>query len=70
MLLKGKKTLADLGRDFGGGLTEAEVRYLVEHEFARSAEDILKRRSKLYLHMTEAEQREFTAWFEAARFNG
>ena len=70
VLLKGKKTLADLGRDFGGGLTEAEVRYLVEHEFARSAEDILKRRSKLYLHMTEAEQREFTAWFEAARFNG
>ena len=42
--------LADLGRDFGGGLTEAEVVYLVSHEWARTAEDILWRRSKLGLH--------------------
>jgi len=38
------------GIDFGGGLYEAEVRYLVENEWARTAEDILWRRSKLGLH--------------------
>jgi len=43
-------SLADLGRDFGGGLTEAEVAYLVRHEWAQTAEDILWRRSKLGLH--------------------
>jgi glycerol-3-phosphate dehydrogenase len=39
------------GRDFGGGLTEAEVVYLVTQEFARTAEDVLYRRSKLGLHV-------------------
>jgi len=46
----GARRIEDLGEDFGGGLTEAEVRYLVRVEFARSAEDILWRRSKLGLH--------------------
>jgi glycerol-3-phosphate dehydrogenase len=40
---------ADLGEDFGGSLTLAEVRYLVANEWARSAEDILKRRTRLGL---------------------
>ena len=65
-LLGGAETLADLGRDFGGGLTEREVTYLVEAEFVRTAEDILRRRSKLYLHMTEEEQSAFRDWFVAA----
>ncbi|PZQ44600.1 MAG: glycerol-3-phosphate dehydrogenase, partial [Micavibrio aeruginosavorus] len=34
-----------------GGLYEVEIRYLIEHEFARSAEDILWRRTKLGLHL-------------------
>ena len=46
---------ADLGRDFGAGLTEAEVDYLVSREWARTAEDILWRRSKLGLRFS-AEQ--------------
>jgi glycerol-3-phosphate dehydrogenase len=41
---------ADLGRDFGGGLFEAEVEYLRRVEWARTAEDILWRRSKIGLH--------------------
>lgn len=49
VLLKGRSSLRAMGRDFGGGLYEAEVLYLIEHEFARSAEDILWRRSKLGL---------------------
>jgi glycerol-3-phosphate dehydrogenase len=48
--------MSDLGRDFGCGLTEAEVRYLIENEWARRAEDVLWRRSKLGLHMNEAQR--------------
>lgn len=43
--------LEDLGEDAGGGLTQAEVDYLRENEFARTAEDVLWRRSKLGLHV-------------------
>ncbi|MDZ4096558.1 MAG: glycerol-3-phosphate dehydrogenase [Paracoccaceae bacterium] len=44
---------ADLGRDFGATLSEAEVRWLMTQEYARSAEDIIWRRSKLGLRMTK-----------------
>jgi glycerol-3-phosphate dehydrogenase len=50
-LLDGSRDVDGLGRDFGATLTEAEVRWLVGREFARSAEDILWRRSKLGLRM-------------------
>ncbi len=46
---------ADLGRTFGADLTEAELRYLVDTEWARTAEDVVWRRSKLGLHLS-AEQ--------------
>jgi hypothetical protein len=46
----------ELGRHFGADLYEAEVRYLVESEFACTAEDILWRRSKLGLRLSAAEQ--------------
>jgi glycerol-3-phosphate dehydrogenase len=49
LLLGNARQLEDLGRDFGVGLTAAEVRYLVRHEWARSAEDILWRRTRLGL---------------------
>jgi glycerol-3-phosphate dehydrogenase len=41
------QSAADLGRDFGATLTEAEVRWLMAHEFARTAEDVVWRRNKL-----------------------
>jgi glycerol-3-phosphate dehydrogenase len=43
------------GRDFGQGLNEAELRWLVDNEWARNAEDVLWRRTKLGLHVTPAE---------------
>jgi glycerol-3-phosphate dehydrogenase len=46
----------DLGEYFGAGLTERELRYLVEHEWARTAEDILWRRTKAGLAMTSAQR--------------
>ena len=45
------RRLDELGEHFGGGLHAREVDYLVAHEWARSAEDILWRRSKLGLHL-------------------
>jgi glycerol-3-phosphate dehydrogenase len=48
-LLGSASRLHDLGRDLGAGLTEREVDYLVREEWARSADDILWRRSRLGL---------------------
>ncbi|MGU3537339.1 glycerol-3-phosphate dehydrogenase [Methylobacterium sp. A54F] len=48
-ILGSARSLADLGEAFDGGLTAAEVDYLVAHEWARTAHDILWRRSKLGL---------------------
>jgi len=50
-LLTGVAEPADMGRDFGAGLTERELGYLMTYEWAETAEDILWRRSKLGLHM-------------------
>ncbi len=50
-LLAGVRHPDDLGEDFGAGLTTREIDYLCDHEWARSAEDILYRRSKLGLHV-------------------
>lgn len=51
MVMGGAKSIEGLGRHFGHGLYEAEVDYLREVEWARSADDILWRRSKLGLHV-------------------
>ena len=55
-VLGAAKSIADLGHAYGGGLFQKEVDYLIEHEFARSPEDILKRRTKLGLHLSPADQ--------------
>lgn len=41
-----------LGRDFGNGVTEREIDWVIENEWVRSAEDFLWRRSKMGLRMT------------------
>jgi glycerol-3-phosphate dehydrogenase len=55
-------TRSDLGEDFGHGLSAAEVDYLMTHEWARSAEDILWRRTKLGLHFTPAQTARLEAY--------
>ncbi|PXY00277.1 glycerol-3-phosphate dehydrogenase [Halomonas sp. LBP4] len=52
----------DLGEHLGADLYAVEARYLVDHEWARSAADILERRTKLYLVMSEAEVERVAAW--------
>lgn len=59
-ILGDAKTTADLGTDFGGGLYEVEVRYLQETEFVTQAEDLLWRRSKLGLHLSDEEIAQLT----------
>jgi len=66
-LLAHAKSAADLGRDFGATLTEREVRYLMAHEWAVSAEDIVWRRSKLGLRLSGEEIVALDAWLSANR---
>ena len=66
-LLGGAKTLADLGADLGGGLTEAEADYLLRQEWAETAEDILWRRSKLGLHVPEGTAERLETWLAGHR---
>jgi glycerol-3-phosphate dehydrogenase len=47
----------DMGKDFGAGLYECEVQYLINSEWAQSSEDVLWRRTKLGLRLSNEEQR-------------
>ena len=58
--------VAGLGREVAPGLHECELRYLVQHEWARSADDVLWRRSKLGLHLTAERCQNVQAWMEGA----
>jgi len=55
----GAEVLGDgrLGEYYGAGLTERELAYLRDKEWARSAEDVLWRRTKCGLRMTEAQRK-------------
>jgi len=56
-ILDNAQTEADLGENFGGGLYQRELAYLIEREWAGSADDVLWRRTKCGLHMNEAQRR-------------
>ena len=57
---------ADLGEHFGAGLYARELRYLIDAEWARSAEDVLWRRSKTGLHLTPAQRDRVADWLAGA----
>ena len=64
------RRLDDLGQRFGADLTAAELRYLMQKEWAQSADDVLWRRSKLGLRFSPAERDQlerFMAQASAAR---
>ena len=65
-LIGAAKSLADLGDHLGGTLYEAELRYLVAHEFARTAADVLWRRSKLGLHLGGDAVAAVESWFSVS----
>jgi len=65
LLVGAASGLADLGEEVAPGLFEAELRHLMQTEWARTADDILWRRSKLGLHLTADQRRQVAAWVAA-----
>jgi len=65
-VLDDARVQADLGTHFGGGLTQAEIDYLVRNEWAREPEDVLWRRTKAGLGMDDV-QRQAVAQYLSAR---
>ena len=65
-LLAARSSVDDLGEHFGAGLHAAEVEHLVEHEWARTPDDILWRRTKKGLTMPREGERRLHEFLEAA----
>ena len=65
-LLAGAGSMDDMGTHFGGLLYGREADFLRRTEWAVTGEDVLRRRTKHGLHMSEAERRVFDGWMEAA----
>ena len=61
-LVLGEGPEVELGEQFVSTLTEAEARYLMAHEWAQTADDLLFRRTKHGVHMSEVERNAFANW--------
>jgi glycerol-3-phosphate dehydrogenase len=68
-LLSNASELADLGTDFGHGLYAVETNYLIDQEWAQSADDILWRRSKLGLRFNAEEAQKLEDYVVNRRSN-
>lgn len=64
-LLEGVSSLSEMGQHFGHDLYEKEVKYLIEHEWAMNAEDILWRRTKLGLLFTAFETEKLNSYIDS-----
>lgn len=62
--LKDKKGIEDLGKDFGATLSEAEIEYLIQSEWALEADDILWRRTKLGYALSDTQREELRVYLE------
>ncbi|MGL5362752.1 MAG: glycerol-3-phosphate dehydrogenase [Bosea sp. (in: a-proteobacteria)] len=70
VLLGDARSAEDLGRDFGAGLSEAEIRYLMREEWAVTAEDVIWRRSKLGLRLDADQIAAIASFMAEARTDG
>ena len=64
------ESITEMGQQFASTFYECEARYLIEHEWAQSAEDVLTRRTKHGLHMTQVEKEIFVQWWQTNVENG
>jgi glycerol-3-phosphate dehydrogenase len=64
LILGEAKTAKDLGEDFGATLTEAELIWLMDKEYARKAEDVVWRRNKLGLRLSGDQIAHIDRWME------
>lgn len=67
VLLKNARTEADLGQDFGHGLYAREVDYLMAHEWAVEAADVIWRRTKRGIRLSPDQVAALDAYMEANR---
>ncbi len=70
VILGGAKSAEDLGQSFGATLTEREIDWLMDKEYARRAEDVVWRRSKLGLRMSKAEIEALDVWMTKHKGGG
>jgi glycerol-3-phosphate dehydrogenase len=62
LILANANGLGDLGEDFGHGLYEAELRYLVQKEWVVELDDAIWRRTKLGMWLSETQQARVKTW--------
>ena len=65
MVLGEATSTKQLGKDFGAGLREVEVQYLMTNEWAQTADDVVWRRSKLGLVMSKKQITALDKWMKA-----
>ncbi|WP_020407104.1 glycerol-3-phosphate dehydrogenase [Hahella ganghwensis] len=63
------ESLDDLGLNFGANLTQKEVDYLVQYEFACTAEDVLWRRTKMGLFLDQEQKNAVSNYIEKKAFD-
>ena len=64
IMLKGAFEIKDMGQDFGGTLSEREVEYLMKHEWAECAEDVVWRRSKIGIQLDKKQISVIEDWMQ------
>lgn len=64
--LRNAQSAEDLGQDFGAMLYKAEVDYLIAHEWAKNVDDVLWRRTKHGLRLSEAEKHVLADYISSA----
>ncbi|MFS2221787.1 glycerol-3-phosphate dehydrogenase [Pantoea sp. B65] len=62
LFLKAASSLDDLGENFGHDFYEAELRYLVQHEWVRELDDAIWRRTKLGMWLNQQQQARVSEW--------
>lgn len=68
-ILANAREVDDLGQAFGATLTAKEVTWLIEREYARTAEDVVWRRSKMGLRMSKGEIETLNDWMNSVLKN-
>ncbi len=63
-ILADAKSASDLGQEFGATLTERELEWLADKEYARTAEDVVWRRNKLGLKLTTDQIDQIGRWLD------
>ncbi len=66
-ILGSRKDTSQMGTHFGGDLYECEVEYLMAHEWAKTADDVLWRRSNMGLYLNEEQKDKLNTWMAENR---